>query len=174
MAIVDELIAVLGYDIQDEEVLRKYEQSLNGATSKITKFAEAAGKAAAVATGIFAAGVGFLGRSVVQTTAQFEGYQEALTTIEGSSEKARQSLDWISNFGKTTPFEVAEVTEAFVALKAYGIDPIANDALRTLGDTASAMNKPLQQAVEAFADAATGEFERLKNLVLKQSLKVIM
>ncbi|MDG4813775.1 hypothetical protein P8629_12270, partial [Hydrogenovibrio sp. 3SP14C1] len=85
-----------------------------------------------------------------------------LETIEGSQEKAKASLDWIAGFAKKTPYDLAQVTESFVKLKAYGIDPIADDALRILGDTGSAMGKSLDQAVEAFADAATGEFERLK------------
>jgi len=39
--------------------------------------------------------------------------------------------------------------------------------LKTLGDTAAAMGKRLDEAVEAFADAATGEFERLKEFGIK-------
>lgn len=167
MAIADELIALLGYEIEGEELVRRYEQSLDRVNKRLTKFAETAGRVAGVATTTLATGFGLLGRSVVQTSAEFETYQATLETIEGSADKARQSLDWIAEFGKTTPYEVSQVTEAFVALKAYGIDPIANDALRTLGDTASAMGKPLMQAVEAFADAATGEFERLKEFGIR-------
>lgn len=167
MAIADELIALLGYEIEGEELVKRYEKSLDRVNKRLTKFAETAGKVAGVATTALVSGFGLLGRSVVQTSAQFETYQATLETIEGSADKARQSLDWIADFGKTTPYDVAQVTEAFVALKAYGIDPIADDALRTLGDTASAMGKPLQQAVEAFADAATGEFERLKEFGIK-------
>lgn len=167
MAIADELIALLGYEIEGEELVRRYEQSLDRVNKRLTKFAETAGRVAGAATATLATGFGLLGRSVLQTSAEFETYQATLETIEGSADKAKQSLDWISEFGKKTPYEVSQVTEAFVALKAYGIDPIANEALRTLGDTASAMGKPLMQAVEAFADAATGEFERLKEFGIR-------
>ncbi len=56
--------------------------------------------------------------------------------------------------------------EAFVKLKSYGLDPL-NGTLTTLGDTASAMGKSLDQAVEAFADATTFEFERLKEFGIR-------
>jgi len=52
-----------------------------------------------------------------------------------------------------TPYPT-EVTDAFVKLKAYGIDPQAG-ALLAAGNAASAMGKGLNQAVEAIADAQT-------------------
>lgn len=167
MSIVDELIALLGFEVTGEDEARRFEDRIDGLNKRIDKFATNAGRLAGAASLAVAGAFGVLGRSVVDTSAQFEAYQATLETIEGSAEKARASLDWIADFGKTTPYDVAQVTEAFVALKAYGIDPIANDALRTLGDTASAMGKPLTQAVEAFADAATGEFERLKEFGIR-------
>lgn len=167
MAIADELIAILGYELTGQENARKFEKTVDGLSKKLDKFAISAGKVAGYASVALASGFGFLGKSVIETSAQFETYQATLETIEGSAEKARASLDWIAEFGKTTPYDVAQVTDAFVKLKAYGIDPIADEALRTLGDTAAAMGKPLTQAVEAFADAATGEFERLKEFGIK-------
>lgn len=167
MAIVDELIAILGYEITGEKELKKFEKSLDRVSNGIVKFATRAGRMAGIASTVVATGFGILGKSVIDTSAQFEVYQATLETIEGSQEKARASLEWINQFGKTTPYDVAQVTDSFVKLKAYGIDPIANDSLRVLGDTASAMGKPLTQAVEMFADAATGEFERLKEFGMK-------
>jgi hypothetical protein len=171
LAIVDELIAVLGYEIRDEAAAKRYEQSIERLNKRLSGFAAGAAKYGALAARAMGAAFGALGKSVVTTSAEFEGYQAALETIEGSADKAKQSLDWISEFGKTTPYDVAGVTDAFIKLKAYGIDPVADDALRILGDTASAMNKPLEQAVEAFADAASGEFERLKEFGIRSSSK---
>jgi len=106
-------------------------------------------------------GLAFAVKSVVSVSAQFERYRAVLETIEGSSEKARASMDWVQDFATRTPFELAEVTDAFVKLKAYGIDPQAG-ALTAAGNAASAMDKNVMQAVEALADAMTGENERLK------------
>lgn len=165
--IVDELVAILGFDIEGEHNAKKFQNTLDRVDSKLQRFTKGVAKYGTILGGALSAL--FIGnaKNIVETNAQFEGFQTALETIEGSATKAKESLDWISNFGKTTPYEVANVTEAFIALKAYGIDPITDDALRTLGDTASAMNKPLMQAVEAFADAATGEFERLKEFGIR-------
>jgi len=105
--------------------------------------------------------IGAIGTQIVGTSAQFEKFQTVLETIEGSSAKAKASMDWVATFAAKTPYELNGVTDAFVKLKAYGIDPQAG-ALRSAGDAAAAMGKPLEQAVEALADAMTGENERLK------------
>ena len=124
-----------------------------------------------------AVGIGLLGvatelfrRTFVTTASDFERYQTILETVEGSSIKAKRSMDWISRFAVKTPFELDQVTDAFVKLRAYGLDP-TDGLLRSLGDTASAMGKPIMQAVEAIADAVTGENERLKEFGVKARTK---
>lgn len=115
------------------------------------------------------AGIGGLALGLgkmVSVNAQFEDFQATLETIEGSVDKARSSLAWVSDFAATTPFQMDQVTDAFVKLKAYGIDPQAG-ALKAAGDAAAAMGKPLEAAVEAMADAMTGENERLKEFGIK-------
>lgn len=160
--IVDELIALLGYRIEGEGELRRFQQSIDQTAKRITLFAAAAATAAAGA-------MVFLGKSVIETSAKFESYAATLETIEGSAEKAQKALDWVTNFGAKTPYEVGEVTEAFVRLKSYGIDPTTG-ALESVGDASSAMGKTLMQGVEAIADAATGEFERLKEFGITSSV----
>jgi hypothetical protein len=78
-------------------------------------------------------------------------------------------MAWISDFAAKTPFEFAEVTDAFVKLRAYGLDP-TQGLMSTLGDTSAAMGKPIIQAVEAIADAVTGENERLKEFGIRASV----
>ncbi|MDE0625477.1 MAG: tape measure protein [Bryobacterales bacterium] len=115
------------------------------------------------------AGVGGAVRSLggfVRTASMFETLETTLGTIEGSSGKAKASMAWISDFAARTPFELDQVSEAFVKLRAYGMDP-TKGLLRSLGDTASAMGKDMMQAVEAVADAVTGENERLKEFGIK-------
>lgn len=115
-----------------------------------------------------AGGVAFSVKKILDVSAEFERYQTILETIEGSSDKARRSMDWVQNFAVTTPYELAQVTDAFVKLKAYGIDPQAG-ALDSAGNAAAAMGKDVMQAVEALADAMTGENERLKEFGIKAS-----
>ena len=122
------------------------------------------GISAAAMTG----GIAFAVKKIVDVSAEFERYRTILETIEGSSDKAQRSMDWVQNFAVKTPYELAQVTDAFVKLKAYGIDPQAG-ALDAAGNAAAAMGKDVMQAVEALADAMTGENERLKEFGIKAS-----
>ncbi|CAL4866735.1 hypothetical protein MMA231_00979 [Asticcacaulis sp. MM231] len=109
-------------------------------------------------------GVSFiaLGVGIIGVNSQFEKFQATLETIyDGDAGRAKSALVWIQKFAKDTPYELDQVTDAFVKLSSYGIDPQVR-ALKTLGNAASGMNKSLDQAVEAMADARTFEFERLK------------
>lgn len=171
MAVADELIALLGFKLGDTSAVGRYEGILGGLGEKARAVGAFIGTAVSAGTALAAAGLAFLGNSVKDVSAQFESYIATLETIEGSNAAARKSMDWIANFAKTTPYDLAQVTESFVKLKAYGIDPIAQDTLRILGDTASAMGKTINDAVEALADAQTFSFERLKEFGIVSSQK---
>jgi hypothetical protein len=129
----------------------------------IVKGAQFTAAIAGLATGAFFGGI-------ISTTAKFEQFQIMLEGIEGSAAKAKQSMDWVRKFAKTTPYELDQVMEAFVQLKAYGIDPM-DGALTAAGDAAAGMSKPLMQAIEALADAQTGEFERLKEFGIRAQVQ---
>jgi phage tail tape-measure protein len=118
---------------------------------------------AAVGTG--AAIGGFFG-GIIGTASKFEQFQVILENTEGSAAKAKASMAWVKNFAKTTPYEIGEVMNAFVKMRAYGIDP-TQGALTSLGNAASGMGKDLMDAIEMIADAQTGEFERLKEFGIK-------
>jgi muramidase (phage lysozyme) len=161
--IIDELVAVLSYktDAGSEQNLKNFKKGMDDLEKAAYKVGQTLGRTAALAGAAIATGFTFLGKSVLDTAGKFEQFQTTLETIEGSAEKAKKSMDWIAKFARETPYEVEGLTAAFVKLKAYGIDPM-DGTLKTLGDTASAMGKSLNMAVEALADASTGEFERLK------------
>ncbi|MFZ5746355.1 MAG: tape measure protein [Pseudomonadota bacterium] len=127
---------------------------------------------AALTAGLAAFGAGFAASwataGVVKVGAQFEQFRVVLENTEGSAQKAQAAMDWVKTFARQTPYEIGDVMQAFVALKAYGIDP-TNGALTALGNAASGMGKPLMQAIEMLADAQTGEFERLKEFGVRAS-----
>ena len=106
-----------------------------------------------------------LTKSILKTGGAFEDYKATLKVVLGSQEKANKAFEWLNKFAKTTPFEIDNLTSAFIKLAAYGID--GTKVMRTLGDTAAAMGKDINMAVEALADAQTGEFERLKEFGIK-------
>lgn len=125
---------------------------------------------AGAALGVTAAvgGLVALGAAAVSASAKFEAYRASLTTILGDSEKASQAFDRLTQFAAQTPFSLDQSVEGFIKLKALGLTP-SEEAMRSYGNTASAMGKDLMQLIEAVADASTGEFERLKEFGIKAS-----
>ncbi len=115
--------------------------------------------AAAGATGI-GAGLGALLFGSIRVGAQFEQYETQLRTATKSASAAKAAMAWIEKFAETTPYELDAVTAAFIRAKNRGIDPM-DGALRVLGDAASALNTPMEQAVDALGDAMRFQFERL-------------
>jgi hypothetical protein len=105
---------------------------------------------------------------VVNVTAEFQRLEASLVTVEGSTSKASTSFDLIKTFAQKTPYQLTEVTDAFIKMKAMGLDA-SLESMQAYGDTASAMGKPIMQMIEAVADAATGEFERLKEFGIRVS-----
>ena len=117
------------------------------------------GKAAVSAVAAFA---GFSAlKGIIDTSRQFEVLRSSLVTVSESALEAEARFAAIQQFAAETPFSVDQATEAFLRLKSIGLDG-SKGALESYGNTASAMGKSLMDMVEAVADAATGEFERLK------------
>lgn len=105
---------------------------------------------------------------VIQTGAKFEQLRTSLTTVEGSAGVAAQTFERLQKFAASTPFQLQELTDSYLLLKSQGLDP-SERAMRAYGDTAAAMGKEYKQMAEAVADAATGQFERLKEFGIKAS-----
>jgi len=113
-------------------------------------------------------GAGILINKLIDTNREFQTLKSSLVTVTGSTAAASKEFAKIEKFATTTPYDLQQVTEAFIKMKALGLDA-SEAALRSYGNTASAMGKSLNQMVEAVADAATGEFERLKEFGIKAS-----
>ncbi|WP_332648899.1 hypothetical protein [Lysinibacillus sp. 54212] len=105
---------------------------------------------------------------LVGANADMEQYQNTLTVVLGSQEKAIAQLGWAEKFAAKTPFEIPEIIEATTRLESYGIE--SKKVLGITGDMASVMGKDLMQAVEAVADAQTGELERLKEFGITKGM----
>lgn len=55
---------------------------------------------------------------------QFERLDIQMTGVMGSIEAGEQASAWIQEFTKKTPLQLEEVTEAFVKLRNFGLDPM--------------------------------------------------
>lgn len=145
-----------------QDGFEKIRQKSDEASGALGIFHGSLGKIAALA----ATGLGFAALSAsvsdfISTAGRFEQYAVSLKVLSGSAQNAEKSLAWVKDFTAKTPYTLDQTMEAFIRLKAYGIDA-TDGSLKVLGDTASALGKPLMASVEAMADAMTGENERLK------------
>lgn len=105
---------------------------------------------------------------MIGANANMETYKNTLTVVLESEQRAIETLAWAEKFAASTPFEIPQIVEATTRMAAYGIN--AQKTLGLVGDMASVMGKPLMQAVEAVADAQTGELERLKEFGITKKM----
>ena len=104
--------------------------------------------------------------ALLESQRAFDKLNASLITATGSVQGATKAFGALQDFAASTPYGLQEVTKAFIQLRNLGLTP-SERALNSYGNTASAMSKSLNQMVEAVADAATGEFERLKEFGIK-------
>lgn len=112
----------------------------------------------------FAAGLLSVGQAasfMVRANADMQRLSAMLQTATGSTSEAAAAMKDLQAFAAETPFTLKQVVEGFIKLKNLGIDPSIS-AMRSFGNTSAALGKDFMQFIEAVADAANGEFERLK------------
>lgn len=152
---------------------RSIKKEFQSFSSYSTRVFENAQKKANSLSGVIKRMMGVLGAGVTIKTA-FEGasnieqYRNTLETVLKDPVAAQKKLAWGSRLANRTPFETEEIISGLTKMQSYGMegDRVLKSTGKTyiemIGDMASAMNKPFEQAVEALADSKTGELERLK------------
>lgn len=105
---------------------------------------------------------------IIEIQRNFDKLNTSLVTATGSADGANIAFNELQDFAKKTPYGLEQSVIAFVKLVNMGLNP-SQRALMSYGNTAAAMGKDLDQMIEAVADAATGEFERLKEFGIKAS-----
>jgi CII-binding regulator of phage lambda lysogenization HflD len=175
----EELIVALSADIKDLKAnLDKANNTIKGfsdnagssvkkSTNDFSQLGGAASKLGGMLAGAFAVGgmISF-GKSVIDTTAQFQKFEAVLSNTLGSNSAAQMAMDSIVEFASKTPFQVDELTGAFVKLANQGFKPTMAE-MKSLGDLAASTGKSFDQLAEGILDAQTGEFERLKEFGIK-------
>jgi hypothetical protein len=126
----------------------------------------AATKLAGMATAFFS--VSQAASFIVRANADMQRLSAMMEVATGSTQRASAAMGDLQRFAADTPFTLTQVTEAYIKLKNLGLDP-SIETMRSFGNTSAAMGKDIMQFIEAVADAATGEFERLKEFGIKAS-----
>jgi phage-related protein len=105
---------------------------------------------------------------LVSVSRQFEILRASLKTTIGTVEGANQAFEALQQFAATTPYDLAQTTEAFIKLANLGLTP-SERALKAYGDTAAAMGKDLGEFVQAVSRSVSGEFDPLKQFGIQAS-----
>ena len=106
------------------------------ATGAATAGALAGIKGKALAAAAAVAGIGTAMNKVAQAGMVFEDLKDSLDIVFGSAQAGDKALAEITRFAQTTPFQIDDVTKAFIGLKSAGIEPTVK-MLQTFADTAS-------------------------------------
>lgn len=148
----------------------KKQGSFDKTFSSISKSVKSLTKTVAgvAATYVSAKALANVGKSALESASDLEGYRSTLNVVLKDQQKAAKMMAWAVEFANKTPFETDSVVEATVRLQSYGIE--AQKVMTQIGDMAGVMNKDLMQAVEAVADAQTGELERLKEFGITKAM----
>ncbi|MFY9350845.1 MAG: hypothetical protein WAO77_10930 [Sphingobium sp.] len=88
----------------------------------------------------------------------------------GDVKAAERDLAWIQDFAAKTPYDLADVSAAFISARNAGIDPM-NGSLMAMGDAASALGKTYGDAIGMMMDAQQDEFARLPEFGIKAAKK---
>lgn len=148
----------------------KKQGSFDKTFSSISKSVKSLTKTVAgvAATYVSAKALANVGKSALESASGLEGYRSTLNVVLKDQQKAAKMMAWAVEFANKTPFETDSVVEATVRLQSYGIE--AQKVMTQIGDMAGVMNKDLMQAMEAVADAQTGELERLKEFGITKAM----
>ena len=96
------------------------------------------------------AGIGvvsaILSKQLIKINSEMEQYEVSLRTTLGSLTAAKKEMSEIVLFAKETPYEIKEVTNAVVKLRAYSMD--SDKWLEPLGNAASAFGRDITDAVQ--------------------------
>lgn len=159
--------AVISFVVEGADAAQR---QIGGIGASINELSSEAKKSLAELAAFAGVGLslGALAEQVFSAQREFDKLNASLITATGSTEAAAETFKSLQEFASSTPYSVADATEAFIKMKNLGLDP-SEKALRSYGNTAAAMGKDLNQMIEAVADASTGEFERLKEFGITAS-----
>lgn len=103
---------------------------------------------------------------IIDVTKRYERLQAQLTTATGSLRNQAAAFAALRDFAFQTGQDLDAVTQGFTKLVNLGLNP-SREALEAYANVAAGTGKTTIDFIEAVADAATAEFERLKEFGIK-------
>lgn len=97
---------------------------------------------------LIAGGFGSLVKKIVETRSEFQSLEIAFETMLGSTERASNLMNQLTQTAAKTPFDLQSLSNGAKQLMAYGIAAEdVNEILVKLGDIAAGMSLPLDRLV---------------------------
>lgn len=133
-------IVTLGIAVDSREV-KSAERDLNSLAntsktveSNVTRMASAFSNTLKGA--VAGLGFGVIAKDILDTNRQMEMLRASLTSVTGSIESGKDAFKRVQEFATSTPFEVADLTKAFISLQNFGIQP-TNKVMEAITNQAS-------------------------------------
>lgn len=175
MTIVRRLFTFMGMKV-DKAGFDKADKRTDSLKTGIGKIGGAADSIRGKVLGMIGAFAGLSAfKGLINTNIEAQKLGAQLKSVTGSAEKGAAAFNEIKKFAATTPFELNNVTKAFIKLKAAGIEP-TNDVMKAVGNLAAANATTIAQAASAITKANKGLTEELGsqlNIVSKTTAKTI-
>ncbi len=162
MSILDSFMVAMGFQV-DTHGLDKFENKANEVRESALQLGDVVG-------GVLAGAFGEFFKSFIDAESEIERFKTILGVLDDSTVKGGEDMEWIDAQAAKMPYQLAEVTDAFIKLKTYGIDP-TKGALTAAGDAAAAMGKPIGEAVQAINMATFGMYRSLRSFGIEATAK---
>lgn len=148
--LVRELVAHLGFNV-NQSALNKFDtqlglikKKLGGMNRNLNQIADGLGRFGRNATLYLTAPIVALGVAAVKTASDFEQLNVAFSTMLGSSEKANEFVEEMTQFAAKTPFTIKGVFQSSKQLLAMGIEAEKiKPTLKALGDISAGLSVPI-------------------------------
>lgn len=158
MSVLRRLITAIEAKV-DQSGFAKADKHIDGLARGFEKVGRTADRLTGRIQGAIAAFAGFTAfKGLVDTNVEAQKLAAQLKAVTGSAKAGADAFAFIQEFAKTTPFELNNVTTAFVKLKAAGIEPTAK-TMKAVGDLAAANSTTIAQAASAITKANKGLVE---------------
>lgn len=108
-------------------------------------------------------GLTAVAKQFLETNTEFQRLNTSLVTFTHSQDRANAVFGDLQQFAATTPFQLREVTQAWITMKARGMDP-SMGSMRSIGDMASALGVTFEEMIGGIASASAGNTETLRRL----------
>lgn len=103
-------------------------------------------------------------QSILETAGQFEAFENRLTSLYGSAERASVAFEKFRDVARKTPATLAQVVQAGTQLKAFGMD--AENLIQTAADLSAFMGIDIVEASEAMGRAFSAGYGA--SIILRQ------